>query len=116
MTPEEILQDRVYDGARWLDEHYPGWDDEVNLDVLNMASADRDVLAYAVPKAERDGHFAWDWLRGPESPHADWLKAEIQTEEGLVARTRLLGFNAAYDYEPLNEAWKRLITERREAG
>lgn len=36
--------DRVQAGITWLDEHYPGWAEHIDVWKLNMANGDRCVL------------------------------------------------------------------------
>lgn len=39
-----MFEDRVAAGAAWLDEKYPGWEDKIDLGLLNIARADTCVL------------------------------------------------------------------------
>lgn len=80
-------------GAALLDQHRPGWHNNINLDTLNMASCSNCVV----------GQTFGGWTRGCE-------------EMDIVGRSADYGFdtNSLSTYDELTDAWRELIERRRQ--
>lgn len=99
------IAERVQAGAALLDEKRPGWDQEIDLDTLALESECLCVLGQLF------GKFAYglDVLKLPRS--------YVAPGSEIVP----YGFDLSRDmdrdlYPSLNDAWKALITARREAA
>jgi hypothetical protein len=96
-------------GAKFLDEHRPGWEDEIDLDTLDLASTCGCVLGQ---------------LHGRDHPYSrlglrfDRMLSRLGLDEDDACR---LGFDiydpdGDYDdslFDKLTASWKRLIRKRR---
>lgn len=86
---------RVQTGVRWLDQHYPGWIGEINLDHLDMGDGRHCVLGQV---------------------YGDYFDA--REELGLSHKdAAMLGFSEDWDHGPLNydtltDQWRQVISER----
>lgn len=107
---EPTVEERVAAGAAWLDEHHPGWENDVDLDKLRMDDCALCVL----------GQTFGDYWESPlaESRPETWSELDAYDE---VARP--LGFQfsgrrgySRDEYAELNAAWVRLIESRRVAS
>ena len=90
------IAERVARGAALLDQHMPGWENKVNLNILDIGLMDDCILGQCY------GRY-WDGARA--------LKVFGRSSASL-------GFDAGDnkgDYELLTEAWAQLIEARREA-
>jgi hypothetical protein len=56
-TEDALVEARVANGARWLDEQLPGWPQMINLDRLNMTSGSLCVLGQLAPKLLPDTYW-----------------------------------------------------------
>ncbi len=92
------LQNRVQRGAQWMDENYPGWVDEIDLDSLNMGDEFSCVAAQA--SGMRYGDVCED--------HFGECSIEISE-----TRAYQIGLYDSCQYRELTEAWRMLILERR---
>lgn len=54
MSTEMSLVSQVQAGAEWLDEHYPGWEDKVDVFTLDMCRGDLCVLGQVGRKMAAD--------------------------------------------------------------
>lgn len=87
------IEERVAAGARWLDEHRPGWVDRIDLETLDLGDPCRCVL-------------------GQEYGNYTFALDEILDDVSPASR----GFNAwatTGEYPALTDAWRRLIEQRR---
>jgi hypothetical protein len=73
-------------GIAYLDEHLPGWQDEINWSELEMDSCEKCILGQLFGDYKRGLHI----LRIPES------------------RALRFGFNTRGDWHKLTNIWKRL--------
>jgi hypothetical protein len=100
-------------GVWFLDEHVPGWEDQIDLDTLDLNSTERCVLAQLWlaqhPRTRARGH-AYDrmltLLKLPEEVALSlgFLAEDTDTYDGDLAL-----------YERLTKAWKRVIRRRLKA-
>ena len=92
----DTVEEAVSFGVAVLDEHAPGWADSVDADTLYMSDGDRCVLGQ---------------LFGGYEYGCDRLGLYDDTP------TRC-GFNVTGQkpWQPLQDEWKRIITERQEAS
>ena len=110
---------RAYDGAAFLDEVRPGWDEKVNLTTLNLESSRHCVLGQVFDEDARS-HSSRAFVDGFVYAYVRLLDGNEDNE------TFNLGFDhtadaddgLAYDgatvtYKELDEAWGWLITARR---
>jgi hypothetical protein len=93
------IDERVAAGAAWLDEHRPGWVDRIDLNTLDLGDGCYCILG------QTDGYF-WDV---PEVTSL-YNYADVFAELGLFAAG---GIEGDAEYSALTEAWRRLITARR---
>ena len=85
---------QIEKGVEYLDEHYPGWEDKINLETLNIRS----------PRCCIGGQ-----LEG-EYAHFVSMLYEI-SNSGPTS----MGFDSTdYHYEDLTETWKAVILARQE--
>lgn len=105
---ELTIEQRVAAGAAYLDEHKPGWIDEIELAALDLANTCLCVLGQVY------GNY---WTSEPVLAYAAGVDAE--PGQNVIAA---LGFNARWRENPrdelpelreLNVAWLRLIESRR---
>ena len=92
-------------GVAMLDAHRPGWEDQVNLDVLDLSSGSHCVIAqvFAPERAASgtrtccDFHYGWRLLGMSDGDVYD------------------LGFgvDSTHNLHQLNKGWKEFITARR---
>lgn len=93
------LDHAVQRGAEFLDEHRPGWVDEIDVQCLDIGNPFNCIV----------GQLEGGW--------SDGLESLGLTEEDSVR----LGFDApdgpwmAYDLDELTELWVNLINDRRES-
>lgn len=103
-------------GARWFDEHYPGWLDDIDLDELNMADGYKCMLGQTSERITGDSHY-WRGFGGVL--HYLWTKEIALSGGDWAAKHGFICQRAHIDeentvYEMLGIAWRQLITERRE--
>lgn len=90
---------RVDAGAKFLDQHHPGWDQLIDLARLNLESSDDCVL----------GQLYGSYGRG--------LDRLFPRKDGVIPERYPLGFTEPdmSNYGELNRAWERLIMDRQYA-
>lgn len=124
------VEERVRNGARWLDENFPGWIDRIDLDTLALSSSGNCICGQVFRKEAQsierieDGSGYWFAERTLFSEANSWISGSIPKEPdgGYDARraqavSEFLGFNTnGYDdddlFEELQNAWKELIQSR----
>ena len=93
------LEERINNGAAWLDKNAPGWLAKVRLDELNMRRWCSCVAG-----------FAFD-ISAAEPVIVPALLTELVFNDKLCAH----GFDVdTGEYDELTEAWRSYILERRE--
>jgi hypothetical protein len=126
------IAERVAAGAKFLDEHDPGWwradvERAIDLDTLDLHNGDMCVLGQRCPlETTRDCPF---YVRAVQLTGIgpDYEDLDFDDQEGIEADIDQwaipLGFQAggatgterAADYRALTAEWKRVITGRRAA-
>lgn len=91
--------ERVDAGARWLDEHEPGWLDRIDAE-LDLSSCSRYIGGQLSPVDSGNRYVRWRDSHGLS--HRDAFRL------GFV-----LPVGGATDYGPLTEAWRVKIAARR---
>jgi hypothetical protein len=113
---ELSIPERVARGAAALDERKPGWNEQIDLDVLDLNNCNNCILGQLY------GHYAG-------APQAlKWLDpldvaGYIAPDYGFDRRPSLFVGDADYralaeeaadaEYDALTEEWRRVITARR---
>jgi hypothetical protein len=99
------IAERVTKGAALLDEREPGWWQRINLDTLDLWSPCKCVLGQLATHLGDD----WEW----HTIVAQFgLRPWTDADHGFNAD----GVQTKEQYDALTAEWKRVITERREAG
>lgn len=101
MTAE--LEDRVEAGAEYLDKHFPGWEDRINVATLSLINCQQCVLG------QLTGHYAEALAALPD------VKNLLGDDEDDWARDHAFSIEDAqgYDWNDMTVAWKELIARRR---
>src|SRR5574341_731077 len=100
------LSERVAAGTAWLDEHYPGWPDHVDLSRLHMGSGEWCLLAQVGKNMARSqlNQFAHDHYAWWQPPFAD-----MADMHGMSWERPTDG-----NYLELKLAWMEVILARRQ--
>lgn len=122
-TPAEVYE-AVERGMKWLDEHCPDWVQEIDLNLLDLASSEYCVLGQTaqclLPKGYRSVYDSY----GDEPIDPDFHDVvdhyDLCREEGSRGPANLgfdampMSYSAELDthYEMLTIAWKEKIAER----
>ena len=121
MTMPDHYIDRVARGAALLDEHLPGWTDEIDLDDLDLENPCLCVLGqvgFTLGHANREG--------GTFSLALDHLYSKVDSKQEFDFFPYDYGFDACFDseldgtedknqaYAWLDETWRALIDDRKE--
>jgi hypothetical protein len=106
----QSVEERVAAGCAWLDQHQPGWVEEINLDELQMDDCAMCVL----------GQTFGDYWESPLVAGRPDTWDELDAYDELA---RPLGFqftgNFGYsrdEYAELGNEWRRVIEARRAAS
>ena len=118
------VTERVAAGAAYLDEHDPGWDAAIDLELLDLGSGDRCILGQRCPMETLTA-----WLGSAPDDSDDFeyaYHAQAQALTGLPSRGLRTGleewaishgFNASFqeddEYGALTAEWRRVIEARR---
>lgn len=95
-TTTTIERRQVKRGAAWLDEHYSGWADEINLATLDMQYCTVCVFGQIVGAANY------------------WKKIRGEGLDEIALGFHVMGDGGDYDkWDRLAEAWRDEITSRR---
>lgn len=97
------IDQKVYKGSLWLDENYPTWLDEIDLDNFNMGASGQCVCSQVTGKEWYQFADAWRTEHGS----AFWI------ENGFLVDESTPGYDLEYDR--LTEAWLVLIRNRRQS-
>lgn len=87
-----MFEAKIITGMKWLDLHYPGWIDKVNLDILNIRSCGLCIIGQVIGVEE----------------------CKILAEKPFPFVKR--GFmtpSYSREYDTLTEEWKQAILKRR---
>ena len=106
------VEERVNEGAAWLDEVDPGWELKIDLGKLHMASCQQCIVGQVF------GNFMQLENRMPleEFTNAD---SGYEISEIISDFAFLHGFEAMEgirEYEAIARAWKELVKGRLDAG
>lgn len=93
VTVSEDMQLCVKRGAAWMDEHYPGWIERINLSELDMNNCHRCII----------GQTIGDYF---QAKFDDDYREEWANEHGF--ETKKYG-----DYSKLETAWTEYIRDHR---
>ena len=94
------IPDRVAAGAAWLDHHYPGWEDKIDLGRLVMSSCRRCVLGQ---------------LTGNYTNIVDAWNSHDPEKHLTLEDADQMGFSVnLWRCDSLSDEWRRVITERRQ--
>jgi len=96
------IDERVAAGAKWLDEHRPGWWQRIDLDTLNLGDPCQCVLGQLY------GHFVY-------APDEIWTN-NLSFAGGFNAEVGLRGDydETVTEFAALTAAWRTLIQARRD--
>lgn len=132
------IEQRVAQGAAWLDENYPNWWQIIDLSTFNINSCHECVLGQmynlAIPDSERGDLVAQVVAKAPSYRKTTFAENLAERVEGgyhvlvehhdLTLRTEALGFSGiiygpfsgwtwAQQMRELGEEWTRVIIGRR---
>lgn len=102
MSEQLTIEQRVANGAAWLDENRPGWLGDIDVNRIDISSGCNCILGQAF------GHYS-------DSPEeARWDDGFIAADRGFIAA----GVHSlvADDEEALADEWRRVISARRETA
>lgn len=105
------VKERVANGARWLDESFPGWEARIDPGTLELRSGERCICGQVFTGHDVDG-FSY-FIFNLKSEAIQWLGLE-------GTGTWRLGFITRDDdpdgtYDALDQAWLDLLKERANA-
>lgn len=102
------IAERVAAGVAWLDWKLPDWwrDTRIDLSAFDMSEDCRCVVGQLSPQGHYGNAVATHWLD---------LDEEMATELGFWAGVALFPDNRT-DYRALENEWRRVIEQRREAA
>ena len=132
---EEEVNVRVRNGARWLDENFPGWVDRIDLETLNLANSESCICGQVFEQKSNnsitsvglywssDGYdYAFTHLFDEAN---SWITALVRREPKkgdsyrAVKVAQQLGFMSDWTYgndpitfEDLQEGWETYLQER----
>lgn len=142
LTEAEVATERVANGARWLDENFPGWEERINPRTLRLDEGSKCICGQlfkevAKRAGEDDGYgYAWSTLFTEAN---SWITAIVgirplgqgrrltyDEKERRAERVGVaLGFSSGtvegragasnhvdVEFPALQDAWKALIKER----
>lgn len=132
LTP---VQQRVANGARWLDENFPGWDKRIDIGNLELSDGQYCICGQVFEEiaeglSEDDGwggtkdgfEYAYDHLFEQAN---SWISALVPHDdpERAMRVGQLLGFIESFDFKSqttiyftmLQEAWTELLEARQES-
>lgn len=96
-------------GAAWMDEHCPGWVDQIDLDMLNMGCGEACILGQTTKCLLGDKYENYDSFGVVMDEYPD-LDA-VENGFDVTFQGARIGEGRAR-YEMLTIAWKELIRER----
>jgi hypothetical protein len=113
-------EERVANGARWLDEKFPGWESRIDPGTLDLTSGHHCICGQVFDeRAEQSGvdngfNYATIHLF---TQAVSWLGTVIDDEPTLFGAARAMGFidHGSETYDKLQEAWVDLLKERANA-
>lgn len=115
---EKILK-RVQRGLKWLEKtHGPGWEDKIDLETLNLASADRCVLGQVYADKAPLHSDEWGDPYGSGYSYACGELFGIKDDpdgvkEGQLSQRRGFSTRSHRDsWEDLDEAWRYVLEPR----
>ncbi len=98
---------RVAKGATWLDKKYPGWENEVRLDTLDMQKATSCIIGNVL------GDYYYLINKSDVNPVYLGKSEEWAQDRGFVVLTDLSGYSDPRGYSFLQEEWVSLIMIKR---
>lgn len=119
------VKERVANGARWLDENFPGWMDRINLETLDLNDSERCICGQVF---KEEAAVSSDWIIDSGYGYArrnlfleanSWITTLVPMDADHRVRqvSYVLGFDTG-DYgsdrtwQRLQKAWVDLLKER----
>lgn len=105
----KTIEQRVADGAAWLDEKYPQWFDKIDLGILDMGSCTRCVLGQVytgvIPEVEK-GQVLAQVIANLGAPYLDDDELELWRQEyqEFLHEGTFGGYNVIVDFHELPDA------------
>lgn len=129
----ETEMECVRRGAEFLDQHWPGWELEIDVSRLDLGSSCDCVLGqlgvdYGKSTIQFTGHplsvAAHDKAESNETNGFDWITSHIFPGLGMTDEdVEYYGFDDGYDgdegytsYKGLTAAWQQTVLDRRLAA
>ena len=126
------LEERVANGARWLDENFAGWESRIDTYTLVLSDKETCICGQVFSKeALENGYIGFSGATGETVPFGydyaeqhlfqeanSWILSSVPKNDPTRARqvSFFLGFdlepNSSYSYEELQEAWVDLLAQR----
>ena len=98
------MTDSIREGTRYLDTHYPHWEEKIDLDTLDLGDFHACVLGQLHPR----GHFQTGLNQAVRRGAPDTWSWSI--------RHGFLSTEGHYGYKKLTAKWRRAILRRRRAN
>jgi hypothetical protein len=117
----------VANGARWLDENFPGWVDRIDIDRLRLIDAHKCICGqvFDTPRRRKRGAYAWAYthLFAQANSWISDLVPEGTKKQRATDVSAALGFSACEglnmswedverEFKALESEWKKLLRER----
>jgi hypothetical protein len=128
------VKGRVANGARWLDENFPGWEDRINLNTLRLDDGELCICGQVfgrTPSGRKRSGTGYEWANRHLFEEANsWITPLIESKTVSFSRrsTRVswaLGFSAyggyhlgvsnGPGYDALQREWVRVLKARAKA-
>ena len=126
------LEERVANGARWLDENFAGWESRIDTDRLVLSDKETCICGQVFRKEALENEYlgfsdytggtvplGYDYAEKHLFQEANsWILSSVPKNDPTRARqvAIFLGFDleplSSYSYEELQEAWVDLLAQR----
>lgn len=116
------IEQRVANGARWLDENFPGWEKRINIKTLDLSYGEDCICGQVFKRKAREYASGFDYAYSTLFEEANSWITELVPEEQYSRATQVayvLGFTTGYpsssvQWKNLQKAWVDLLTKRKE--
>ncbi len=119
--PRLTIKEKVANGARFLDENFPGWETRINIETLHLEDGQRCICGQLFAKEGKRSRkygvangfdYAAEYLFAQANGWISALLPKNATEERKYQVSDVLGFSTNREYVGLQREWTRLLRER----
>lgn len=128
---ELTIADRVANGARWLDENFPGWEQRIDVGTLDLSEKDNCICGQVFEREAKVAGIAYGFNYAKQTLFGEansWISGYFPYDGDDRAEkvSVLLGFDTDLEdrmadnwddrdrpYRELQEEWLKLLASRR---